>query len=49
LPSFVIGWLQAITGAMVKTMAKIRAFIVLLIVVEACGCQCKNKRNLWFQ
>jgi hypothetical protein len=46
LPTFVIGWLQAITGAMVKTMIRIRAFIVLLIVVEACECQCRNKRNL---
>jgi hypothetical protein len=49
LPTFVIGWLQAITGAMVKTMARIRAFIVLLIVVEADKCQKRNRRNLCFQ
>jgi hypothetical protein len=37
------------TGAMVKTMAKIKAFIALLIVVEGDGCQKRNRRNLCFQ
>jgi hypothetical protein len=37
------------TGAMVKTMARIRAFIVLLIVVEVGGCQCKNSHSPCFQ
>jgi hypothetical protein len=41
--------LQAIAGAIVKTMARIRAFMVLLIVVEGGGCQCKNKHSLCFQ
>jgi hypothetical protein len=31
--------LQAIAGAMVKTMAKIKAFIVSLIVLEGGKCQ----------
>jgi hypothetical protein len=39
LPTFVIGCPQAITGAMVKTMAKIKAFIVSLIVLVDGGYQ----------